>query len=639
MGTPLQTAFFNLSLTLAALVFNLALCLLLSLSSERKKKSNNRNFLMFSYAMLIGIVFTCADEALRRLHVINIHPVPGMALYLLSLLANISLTFFFSLYIQSLFKGRSRLWMSLVLANKILMCLAVLMVVVCFLAKLPELKGEYGVYKIPEWLRFTLAYVFELYYLAYALVLLIFYRKNLNRRGNITAMSAFAVTIGAIIIEVFNPTHVLINYFGAVLGLFVFYIGSETPDYKNLKQTLKELEAAKLQADEANRTKSDFLANMSHEIRTPINAVIGMNEMIIRESREPKIVEYARGIEGSGRNLLAIVNDILDISKIEAGRMELEIVQYKFSTLLNDVVTMIGFKADEKKLTFDVDIDKTMPDNLYGDPDRIRQIFVNLLNNAVKYTDNGGIELKIRYEMSGKNLTLMADVTDSGIGIKQEDLSKLFRKFDRVDTERNKTIEGTGLGLSIVQNLLKLMNGEITLDSVYGRGSTFHIKFPQVVANDEQIGDYQRNYEDINNGKDAYKVSFHAPDASLLIVDDTPVNLIVAKGLLKSTQIKIDTAGSGKEALIKTAHTAYDLILMDIRMPVMSGTETLHFIRQQEDGMNLDTPVICLTADAISGAREHYLADGFSDYITKPIESSALESTLRKYLPQEKILM
>ncbi|MCR5802349.1 MAG: EAL domain-containing protein [Lachnospiraceae bacterium] len=388
----------------------------------------------------------------------------------------------------------------------------------------------------------------------------------------------------------------------------------------------------------ANEAKSNFLASMSHEIRTPINAVLGMDEMILRECKDDKIREFAQNIEGAGKTLLSLINDILDFSKIEAGDMEITEGEYKLSAMLHDVINMIQIKANQKNLEFKVAVDERIPENLIGDEMRIRQVMLNILNNAVKYTQKGSVTLDVRGTMTGSGkLTLRISVSDTGMGIRKEDMNKLFNKFQRLDLEKNKTIEGSGLGLAITYNLLHLMNGDITVDSEYGKGSTFIISIPQTAVSDTAIGDFKKKYSSYEDDKSTYRELFRAPEARILVVDDTPMNHTVMKQLLKKTLIKIDSVESGLECLDMVGKTAYDIIFLDYRMPGMDGVETLHRMREADPELNRDVPVISLTANALSGAREEFLAEGFSDYLMKPIDSKELEMMLIKYLPEEKV--
>ncbi len=410
----------------------------------------------------------------------------------------------------------------------------------------------------------------------------------------------------------------------------------------------------KVRAESANHAKSEFLANMSHEIRTPINAVLGMNEMILREGHHARELNdtdtkgvkesienidlYAGEVKSAGHNLLAIVNDILDFSKIEAGRMDIVEAPYQLSSVLNDLNNMIFFKAQDRQLDFSIDVDRTLPDELSGDEVRVRQILTNILNNAVKYTEKGYITLTVRGEKKDNDtLILTASVKDTGIGIKEEDREKLFTRFQRLEMERNSTVEGTGLGLVITQKLLEAMGGTIRVESEYGKGSVFTVTFPQKILKEAPIGDYQLRFEENLKKAGSYRESFRAPDARVLLVDDTRINLTVVVNLLRNTNMQIDTAMSGAQSVEMAAKTAYDIILMDQRMPEMDGTEAFHRIRETEGGASADAPVICLTADAVIGAKEKYLAEGFTDYMTKPVDSFALEKLLMKYLPEEKV--
>ncbi|MCR5673357.1 MAG: response regulator [Lachnospiraceae bacterium] len=397
------------------------------------------------------------------------------------------------------------------------------------------------------------------------------------------------------------------------------------------------LRLEKLASDEANKAKSSFLADMSHEIRTPINAILGMNEMILRETGETGVLEYARNIKSSGRNLLQLINSILDFSKIEDGKMEIVPVRYSVSTLVTYLINSVQERVDAKNLELFVNIDPDIPSELYGDDSRIDQIILNLLTNAVKYTPEGSVTLSMKArENTGDKVLLYVEVADTGIGIKESDMGKLFESFERLDVTRNRNIEGTGLGISITTKLLGLMGSELKVESEYGKGSVFCFELWQKIENPEPLGEYKMsviNDEDLH----AYHESFHAEGARVLVVDDTKMNIMVVENLLKETKMHIDTALNGQEAVRLAEENHYDIILLDQRMPGMDGTQTLNAIRELENALNVETPVICLTADAIRGAKERYMSQGFSDYLTKPVEGRDLERMLLQYLPEEKI--
>ena len=409
----------------------------------------------------------------------------------------------------------------------------------------------------------------------------------------------------------------------------------------------------KVRAESANMAKSDFLANMSHEIRTPINAMLGMNEMVLRESRKAKgqdsiddksakealdsIISYAGYVENAGHNLLALVNDILDFSKIEAGRIDLAEAPYSLGNLIGELGNMVRVRANDKDLEYIEDVDGSLPDNLCGDALRVRQVLVNLLNNAVKYTDQGCVSLKVSgQKQEDDTLLLTFTVSDTGIGIRAQDRDKLFTRFERLEMERNSTVEGTGLGLVITKRLLDMMNGNISVQSEYRRGSIFTVTIPQKIVSDEPVGEMAEAVSDESQQEPDYG-KFRAPTARVLVVDDTMVNIMVVMHLLKDTQVICDKATSGADAIQMAKETEYDLIFMDQRMPEMDGTEAFHKIRETQGGASSNAPVICLTADAVVGAREKYLAEGFTDYLSKPVEGYALEKMLMRHLPKEKV--
>lgn len=394
-------------------------------------------------------------------------------------------------------------------------------------------------------------------------------------------------------------------------------------------QHLREMESQKKRADAANKAKSEFLANMSHEIRTPINAVLGMDEMILRESKDSTIREYAMDIQAAGQTLLTIINDILDLNKIESGKMEIIPVEYDVSKMIYDISNMIKLRANDKKLTFSVSIAADIPSRLYGDDVRIRQILTNLLTNAVKYTMKGTIWFRVGLVQKADgfddtDVVLHFEVEDTGIGIKPEDMKKLFAEFERIEVERNRNIEGTGLGIPISMQLLHMMDSELKEESEYGKGSVFSFDLRQKVVEATQIGNYEDRVKEFAKMNDLPAETFVAPGTHVLVVDDNGMNRKVFKALLKGTQIEVTEAESGFRAIELASSQHFDMIFMDHMMPEMDGVESMKRIKSVKESPCINTPIIVLTANAIEGAAERYLEDGFDGYLSKPVGSQAL---------------
>ena len=425
----------------------------------------------------------------------------------------------------------------------------------------------------------------------------------------------------------------LLALLAGVTGLIVWRIMTGTI----IRRQYEEIRQARDEAERANTAKSRFLANMSHEIRTPINTIMGMDEMILREDMSAdhksycmSVINYALDIRNASESLLGLVNDLLDISKIESGKMNLVEQEYDTAGLFRSIVSMIRVRSHEKDLSFEVDIDKELPVKLYGDSGKIKQIVLNLLTNAVKYTHHGGFSLHVSVtEKTDDKCSLRISVKDTGIGIRQEDMEKLFTAYERLDEEKNSGIQGTGLGLEISGRFAELMNGKLWCESVYGEGSEFILTLDQKIADAECIGEFTERDEE--NAKGPYVPQFYAPGAKVLVVDDNPMNLTVVRGLLKPTGVEVTTADSGEECLEKIGSQSYHVVLLDHMMPGMDGIETLQHIRETHP----DLPVYALTANAAAGGDEFYISKGFNGYLAKPIESSVLEKAIMKHIPEE----
>ena len=405
-----------------------------------------------------------------------------------------------------------------------------------------------------------------------------------------------------------------------------------------LKEAYRRAEEQRKEIDELNKSQSKFFSSMSHEIRTPINTIIGLNEMILRENISDEVAEDANNVRSASKILLHLINDILDMSKFESGKMELTPGNYDIGKMISEIVGMFWMRTKEKGLEFHVDVDPNLPMELYGDEVRIEQILINVLNNAIKYTMEGSVKLSIQYRrLDEKRCQIIYSVTDTGIGIKKESIPYLFTAFKRIDENENKHIEGTGLGLSIVKQLVELMNGTISVNSVYTKGTTFIITIPQEIAGDEKVRigkvDIEKNNEEKRHL--AYHSRFEAPEARILAVDDNASNLLVLTKLLKATGMNIDTVQSGRQALEKTMVNEYDLIFLDHMMPEMNGIECFHAIKSQVGGVNRDTKVVILTANADSESKAMYVKEGFDGYLVKPTSGEKLEKECMRLLPKD----
>jgi len=426
----------------------------------------------------------------------------------------------------------------------------------------------------------------------------------------------------------------VIAVFALLLALLTFGLIRVVTADAQLRES-DELRAAKEAAEEAARSKGQFLASMSHELRTPINTIVGLNELTLRETSETTTKEHSMDIKSAAQILVGLISDVLDFSKIESGQLSVIPVEYNLASLIRDLVLLSENRARAKSLEFQVEVQQDLPVGLFGDDTRIQQVLANLLTNAVKYTPEGSVLLRITGSRTEEDMVrLHCEVIDTGIGIKEEDIPLLVLPFHRADEERNRNIEGSGLGLSIVTHLLELMDSHLEVDSVYGSGSTFYFDLDQKVVDPEPIGDIRKRISDMVKDYE-YRVSCIASEAKILMVDDNAMNRKIFVSLLKPTQISVTTVSSGQKCLDIVQKEHFDLIFMDHLMPGMDGVETLCNLRELEGNLCKDTPVIALTANAFSGAKERYMQLGFDDFLSKPIETEKLEAMIRQMLPKE----
>ncbi len=420
------------------------------------------------------------------------------------------------------------------------------------------------------------------------------------------------------------------------------YVLSDITDSYHYTQQVREqagiMKELKDQAESANRAKSVFVSNMSHEIRTPMNAIVGLTEVLLRRDRDAEDKQYLMNIKSSGEALLDIINDLLDFSKIEAGKFEIVKDAYDVAQMMRDIEVIGKTRIGDKNVTLVMDIDRQIPKLLYGDGLRIRQVILNIMNNAVKYTEEGTVTLSVRQEAcDGENVQLQVSVADTGQGIRQEDLDGLFDAFTQVDIKKNQGKEGTGLGLAISRQLVELMGGQLRVESEYGKGSRFYFTLREGVRSTEAIGDYTRTQAQPEQA-DEDIFTFQAPDAQILLVDDNEINQEVAKALMEPFAMKIDVASNGKQAVEMVLKKQYDIVFMDHFMPVMDGQKATEIIRGMEGEAFQSLPVIALTADAVQGVREELFQAGMNDFVSKPIDVADVSRVLRQWLPGEKVL-
>ena len=466
-------------------------------------------------------------------------------------------------------------------------------------------------------------YIIVFIYLLMLGVCIVIFWRRMQVKKRIIITSAISIMLIAFAIQAIYPL-ALISGLGVMLVILAFYLLNENPDLQLAEQVKRE----KIKAEEANRAKSIFLSNMSHEIRTPLNAVLGMTDILLDGDITDTQKEYLNNIKNSGKSLVCIISDILDISKIESGKIEIVECEYDFYKMVEDIQMIIENRIGNKNLSLEINVDKSIPMVLIGDGQKIRQVIINLMNNAVKYSDSGKITLTIRNNSTEQNTVhLYVSVKDTGIGIKEEDKDKLFLAFERVDTKINAGKEGSGLGLAISKQYVNLMGGELEVKSTYGIGSEFYFTINQGVSITNNM-----------NNNDEKLMSFTAPEAKVLVVDDNKMNCKVAKGLLLKFGVQIDIADNGYDAIDMVSNNTYNLVFMDHMMPEMDGIETVKRIRSIGSEKTKNVIIIALTANAMLNARDLFKEAGMNDFLAKPIDVVQLAVILRKWLPSNIII-
>ena len=480
---------------------------------------------------------------------------------------------------------------------------------------------------------------FAIFFVTEGFILQLIFQKYYANGQFIVMNLLFILLIDSFLIQYLFSQNIPLVYTVATMMLFFTFFYLEAPTYKRLLIAHKETEEARLQTEEsirktniANKAKSNFLASTSHEIRTPMNAILGINDMILEEKPDPEARNAALDIKKAGEYLLNLVNNILDISKIEAGKMDLFETDYHLCELLKECEDFVIQKlANNNKIRFVIDADKNMSEHLHGDVLRMKQALINLLDNAVKYTLKGSITLKVLGDRTGKLIILSFIIEDTGLGMREEDIKKIFEPFERANINETRHILGAGLGLTLVKNVVDIMNGTINIESVYGEGTKVTMNLYQEIAPGEEftIEEYEqqmmaneRNLPEENNKNSTW------PDAKILVVDDTPVNLVVAKGMMKDSKAEIQTSESGEEALEKMKTEKFDIVFLDHKMPGMDGVETLRRAKE----FARDTKFIALTANAGANARNEYIELGFDDYLPKPFKGVEMMKILRRFL-------
>ena len=617
----------------AAFLFDIVLCIYL-ISSVSRKDPHIQSYRLVAFAMTI----TTGLEIMRCL-LLDEPDTTGMLIYKnsinsLTYVGHCFVAYEFSDFMLNYTKAKEANWMTFFRRVLFGFTFSVMVVNVFnnWVSFYEPGRGDY--IRGPFYIAF--GFLPALFFIIYAMWIHVFNSERVKGKSKFILTLSYMIAISGAMMQSYSKISdrmMITGTFSSVCVIVIFFV-IESVDYQKLLEAIKNLDEARKEADNANQAKSNFLATMSHEVRTPMNAILGLDEMILKTSDDPVVLKYAENIQGSGKTLLSIINDILDFSRIESGKYEIINTSYHLGRMIEDLSLMIRMRAEKKGLDFKLDYDETLPDYLEGDEVRIRQILINLLNNAVKYTKEGRVTLRVAGLAEEGEVDLVFSIQDSGVGIKEENIPRLFEAFYRIDEASYKNEEGTGLGLPIVSKLLARMDGEIEIDSEPGEGSSFTVHLKQKILGDTTLESTLKQGRDAGNMEREEEKIF-ASDAKILVVDDNQINLFVTESLLSTTKAKITTKSGGKEALEILLKEKFDLVFMDHMMPEMNGVDVLHYLQKTQGHPNQNTPIVVLTANAISGTREKYLLEGFTDYISKPVDGAQLLGIMKKYLPAE----
>lgn len=623
---------YNISYEIASAFF-ISISIAVLLWTHRKRTERFKRFLILEISVLFGLIFDVLGAVSLDASVSSSKTLP--------VVLN-SLYFFVAGYVGLAYMKYTIAFIGVKTRFQKVMKIFHILFVIAYAALLVINAKTGWIFYIDDEMRYLagpfhfIIYIPAAYFITGGFFFVIAHRKNLGIR-EMLSLSGFVFIILGIMIQALIIPNVLLTFFFGSLAVTIILVFVETPDYAYLQEALAELDSAKIEAEKAKNVKSEFLSFVSRELKTPMNTVLGMDEMILRESRDEYISGYARDIATAGNNLMETLNKILDYSDIETGKLEIVNAPYKIATVVREVYKTVVFKSEEKGLKIGCDVGSLVPEVLVGDCVRIRQIMLNLLTNAIKYTHSGSVNLYVgSTEVDDNNIMMEIRVSDTGIGIEEEDLEKIFGTFDRAGDIHSRSGEGVGLGLSIVAKLTDMMNGEIKAESAPGKGSVFIVKIPQKIAEESDLID--NTSDEASKETDAAGPLFKAPGAKVLIVDDNDINRVLEAMLLKETEVQIAQVGSGEEMLAELMGTSYDVILLDHIMPDMDGVEAMKRAKQIERVKNASTAFIAITANTLPGAREEYLRQGFDDFVSKPVNGRRLEEAVMKQLNASLIL-